>query len=184
MQDENLNRLDVSYGVDNDSESAETIKNMKKGKKKSKNVNVKARVEDKTVEAKIEEAPEKKPSLITEINEMKANNETRTPEFAEKMGELENILGVNEINPFGTNELDVFEGKLKGMSNSDLQDLAYKVGLNPYIPGPQLKAVLKAEFKSYNRNNMRNSMPTKVETIKLDPNNPDHAETIKIIGEI
>ena len=183
MQDENLNRLDVSYGVDNDSESAETIKNMKKGKKKSKMVQAKTQVEAKTEEAKTEEAP-KKPSLISEINEMKANNETRTPEFAQKMGELENILGVNEINPFGTNELDVFEGKLKGMSNSDLQDLAYKVGLNPYIPGPQLKGVLKAEFKSYNRNNMRNSMPTKVETIKLDPNNPDHAETIKIIGEI
>lgn len=178
MQDENLNRLDVSYGVDNDSESAETIKNMKKGKKKSNMAQAKTQVE-----AKTEEAP-KKPSLISEINEMKANNETRTPEFAQKMSELENILGVNEINPFGTNELDVFEEKLKGMSNSDLQDLAYKVGLNPYIPGPQLKGILKAEFKSYNRNNMRNSMPTKVETIKLDPNNPDHAETIKIIGEI
>ncbi len=183
MQEENSNRLDISYGVDNDSESAETIKNMKKGKKKSKKVQVKAQVEAKTEEVKTEEAP-KKPSLISEINEMKANNETRTPEFAQKMGELENILGVNEINPFGTNELDVFEDKLKGMSNSDLQDLAYKVGLNPYIPGPQLKSVLKAEFKSYNRNSMRNSMPTKVDTIKLDPSNPDHAETIKIIGEI
>jgi hypothetical protein len=178
MQDENQNKLDVSYGVDNDSASAETIKNMKKGKKKSNMAQAKTQVE-----AKTEEAP-KKPSLISEINEMKARNDTRSPEFAKKMSELENILGVDQINPFGTNELDVFEDKLKGMSERDLQDMAYKVGLNPYIPGQQLKGVLKSEFKSYNRNNMRNSMPTKVDTIKLDPNNPDHAETIKIIGEV
>lgn len=183
MQDKNSNKLDVSYGVDNDSESAETIKNMKKSNKKSKNVKGKTQAQAKTEEVKVEKTS-KKPSLITEINEMKAKNDTRSPEFAKKMSELENILGVDQINPFGTNELDVFEGKLKGMSERDLQDLAYKVGLNPYIPGPQLKGVLKAEFKSYNRNNMRNSMPTKVDTIKLDPNNPDHAETIKIIGEV
>ena len=168
--------MDVSYGVDQDSPSA------KKSKKTSKKSN-KYKKTEKTVTAN-NKTKEKKPSLITEINEMKAKNDTRSPEFAKKMGELENILGVDKINPFGTNELDVFEGKLKGMSERDLQDLAYKVGLNPYIPSQQLKGVLKSEFKSYNRNNMRNSMPTKVDTIKLDPNNPDHAETIKIIGEI
>lgn len=179
MQDENSNRLDVSYGVDNDSESAETIKNMKKGNKHTKKAQIKTQVE-----AKTEEAPKKKPSLISEINEMKANNETKTPEFAEKMGKLEAILGVDKINPFGTNELDVFEKNLKGISESALQDLAYKVGINPYAPHSALKGMLRSEFKSYNRNNMRNSMPTKVDSIKLDPNNPDHAETIKIIGEI
>jgi hypothetical protein len=171
MKEENSNEMDVSYGVDQDSESAKySYKKSKKKMKKSK--------------AKQEKAEPKKPSLITEINEMKANNETRTPEFSKKMSELENILGVSEINPFGTNELDVFEDKLKGMSESDLQDLAYKVGLNPYIPGPQLKGVLRNEFKSYNRNSMRNSLPSKTDAIKLDPNNPDHQETIKIIGEI
>ena len=169
MEEENSKDMEVSYGVDKDSPSAKKPKKNKKG--------------NKTAVAK-KETPEKKPSLISEINEMKAKNETRTPEFAKKMGELENILGVDQINPFGTNEFDVFEEKLKGMTERDLQDLAYKVGLNPYVPVPALKGVLKAEFKSYNRNNMRNSMPTKVDTIKLDPNNPDHEETIKIIGEI
>ena len=179
MQDENLNRLDISYGVDNDSESAETIKNMKKGNKKSESKEVK----DEVI-ANTEETPKKKPSLISEINEMKANNKTRTPEFADKMSKLEAILGVDRINPFGTNELDVFENNLKGMSESNIQDLAYKVGINPYVPVQQLKNILRGEFKNYNRNNMRNSMPTKVDSIKLDPNNPAHAETIKIIGEI
>ena len=177
MQDKNSKKMKMSYGVDSESESAKYNKRKSKKKKQDKTSSSKS-------EAKEVEAPAKKPSLISEINEMKAKNETRNPEFAKKMSELENILGVNEINPFGTNELDVFEDKLKGMSESDLQDLAYKVGLNPYIPGPQLKSVLKNEFKSYNRNSMRNSLPSKTDAIKLDPNNPDHAETIKIIGEI
>jgi hypothetical protein len=172
MEEDKSKKMDVSYGVDEDSESAKVRK-----KKKTKQTK-------KSTASKKDNVPNKKPSLIDEIDEMKANNETRTPEFAKKMEKLEEVLGVDKINPFGTNELDVFEEKLKGMSERDLQDLAYKVGLNPYIPGPQLKGVLVAEFKSYNRNNMRNSMPTKVDTIKLDPNNPDHAETIKIIGEI
>lgn len=169
MEEENSKDMEVSYGVDNDSPSAKKPKKLKKSKS--------------TSVAK-KETTKKKPSLISEINEMKANSQTRTPEFAKKMGELESILGVDKINPFGTNEFDVFEGNLKGMSERDLQDLAYKVGVNPYVPAQALKNILKAEFKSYNRNNMRNSMPTKVDTIKLDPNNPDHEETIKIIGEI
>ena len=160
------NKMDVSYGVEDASIKKEDPTKAEKQEASAK-------------------APEPvKKNLIHEINEMKANNETKTPEFSKKMGDLEKILGVDQINPFGTNELDVFEEKLKAMTESDLQDIAYKVGMNPYVPGPQLKNMLRGEFKSYNRNNMRNAMPTKTEAIKLDPNNPDHAETIKILGEI
>jgi len=174
MEDKNSKDMDVSYGVDSESESAKEItKKSSKTQKKTKKS-----------KASKEKSVEKKPSLITEIEQMKANNETRTPEFSKKMAELENILGVDKINPFGTNELDVFEEKLKGMTEADLQDLAYKVGLNPYVPGSQLKGVLRQEFKSYNRNNMRNAMPTKTEAIKLDPNNPKHKKTLDILGEI
>ena len=47
-----------------------------------------------------------------------------------------------------------------------------------------LKNNLIREFKAYNRNNMRNIMPEAQNAIKLDPNNPQHAKTIKILGEI
>lgn len=173
MEEENSEKMDVSYGVDSDSDSAKDInKKEKKPKKVKKSI------------AKKEEAKEKKPSLISEINEMKANNETKSPEFTKKMSQLEEVLGIDRVNPFGTNELDVFEEKLKGMTEAGLQDLAHKVGLNPYRPGPQLKNVLRQEFKAYNRNSMRNIMPTKTEAIKLDPNNPKHKKTLDILGEI
>lgn len=199
MEEQDSKKMRVSYGIETPYDSAE-IQNepMKKSSKKTKNNQLKSKAVDNTLQEEQEvvkavdteapkEAVEEKPkkrNLVEEINEMKANNETQTPEFTKKMSELEVILGVDEINPFGTNELDIFEEKLKGLSESGLQDLAYKVGMNPYQSGPVLKGALRNEFKSYNRNNMRNVMPTKTSAIKLDPNNPQHAKTIKILGEI
>jgi hypothetical protein len=43
-------------------------------------------------------------TLIDEINEMRASNSTNTPEFVAKMRELEILLGVSQISPFGTKE--------------------------------------------------------------------------------
>ena len=179
MEQENSKKSDISYGVDNDSESAEVIKKMKKTTKKSKKAKVKTEVA-----AGVKGDPEKKPSLIREINEMKANNETRTPEFAEKMAKLENILGVDQLNPFGTNEMDIFETNLKGMSYADLRQLAQKVGVSPFQTEARLKIVLRQQFKDQNKNNMRNIMPQSSSVMKLDPSNPKHAETLRILGEI
>ena len=172
--------MDVSYGVDKSQESADiTPKEAKKSKKSTKKT--------KKVVAKKEKAEEPKPkkkTLIDEINEMKANNDVNSPEFREKMSKLEQILGVDEVNPFGTNEPDIFEDKIKGMTYSDMRDLAYKVGINPFMGQSELKASLLKEFNASNKNNMRNIMPTASSVVKLDPKNPKHAETLRILGEI
>jgi len=163
MEEENSKKMDVSYGVDKQEESK---------KKTSKK---------KTVKAK---ETKKKKSLIDDINEMKASGKVNTPEFREKMAKLENVLGVDQINPFGTNELDIFEDKLKGCTFNDLRNLAQKVGLNPFQSEAQLKGVLLREFKSQNKNNMRNIMPQSSSVMELDPNNPQHKKTLDILGEI
>lgn len=166
--------MNVSYGVDKiediPTEEIQEIKGVEE---------VEQVEEEKAEESK----PAPKKNLIDEINEMKANGDVNSDEFIEKMTKLESVLGVDSINPFGTNELDIFEAKLKGMTTSDLQDLAYKVGINPYMHDASLKSNLIREFKAYNRNNMRNIMPEAQNAIKLDPNNPQHAKTIKILGE-
>ena len=118
MEEQESNKMHVSYGVESSDESAEIQKNpMKKSSKKTKNKQIKSTAVDKAAEevkeSVVSEEKPKKKGLVEEINEMKANNETRTPEFTKKMAELETILGVDEINPFGTNELDIFEEKLK-----------------------------------------------------------------------
>jgi hypothetical protein len=173
MEEDNSKEMDVSYGVD---KQEEVDSKPKKTSKKSKKTTKKKVVKE-------QKAPKKK-NLIDEINEMKASGKINTPEFREKMSKLENILGVDEINPFGTNESDIFEDNLKSMNYADLRQLAHRVGVNPFQVESILRNVLKNEFKAQNKNNMRNIMPEASTTIKLDPNNPQHKKTLDILGEI
>jgi hypothetical protein len=109
---------------------------------------------------------------------------TNGKNFTERQRELEELLGINKISPFGTYELEVFEDNLKGCTHSDLQKLAQRVGLNPFLDKSRLKSSLIKEFVAYSKNSRRASIPQPVSQFRLDPNNPDHAKTIKILGEI
>lgn len=122
--------------------------------------------------------------LLAELDYMKSIGATNTKEFKEKTKELEILLGVNTINPFGTNELDIFEDDLKSMSLSDMRKLAEKIGINSMQDRPTLKTILINEFKASNRNNRRNIMPNSINSVILDPKNPLHAEALKILGDI
>lgn len=173
MEEENSKKMDVSYGVEKPEDAGQLKKPSKKKKKVTKKVTEKAEAEVKP-----------KKTLIDEINEMKAKGEVNTAEFREKMQKLESVLGVDQINPFGTNELDIFEEKMKGANYNDLRNLALKVGVNPFQPHGQLKAILIKEFKAQNKNNMRNIMPQSSTVMELDPNNPQHKKTLDILGEI
>lgn len=128
----------------------------------------------------IASAPKK--TLIQEIEEMKASGLVGTPEFTDKMRELEVMLGVSEISPFGTNELEIFEQNLAEMSLSDMQKLALKIGTNPYHEKPILKKSLIREFTAYTRNSRRNIMPTAVQSFVIDHNNPKHKELLKLLN--
>jgi len=179
MEKENSDEMDVSYGVEKEKEPYKFKRTKSKTETITSDTPEASEVED-SVDAT---AKDTEGNLIDQINSMKANGDIKNPEFKKKMRELEEVLGVDQINPFGTNEIDIFEDKLKEMNSADMQNLAYKVGINPY-QGKSLKNNLMREFMGYNRNNMRNSMPSATQAIKLDPNNPQHAETIKILGEI
>ena len=122
-----------------------------------------------------------KKTLIQEIEEMKASGSVRTPEFTDKMRELEVMLGVSQISPFGTNELEIFEQNLAEMSLSDMQKLALKIGTNPYHEKPILKKSLIREFTAYTRNSRRNIMPSAVQSFVIDHNNPKHKQLLKLL---
>lgn len=124
-------------------------------------------------------APKK--TLIQEIEEMKASGLVSTAEFTNKMRELEVMLGVSQISPFGTNELEIFEQNLAEMSLSDMQKLAMKIGTNPYHEKPILKKSLIREFTAYTRNSRRNIMPAAVQSFVIDHNNPKHKELLKLL---
>ena len=130
-----------------------------------------------------QEKPVKK-GIIEEIQEMKERGEINTAAYKEKIRELEVILGVKELSPFGTNELEIFEDKLKTMNLTDMMRMAEKAGLNAYLDRPRLKTALLKEFKAYTRNNRRNIIPNPVKQPELDPNNPVHASTIKMLQDL
>jgi hypothetical protein len=122
--------------------------------------------------------------LLAELDHMKSIGSTNTEEFKAKTKELEILLGVDTINPFGTNELDIFEDNLKSMTLADMRKLAEKIGINSMQDRPTLRTILINEFKASNRNNRRNIMPNSINSVILDPKNPLHAEALKILGDI
>jgi hypothetical protein len=130
-----------------------------------------------------EPEPKRPKGLLAQIEEMKSNGLTATPEFTEKMRELERALGTDTTNPFGTADYEVFEQDLNRMTFSDLQSMASKHGISPSLRAETMKDLLKKAFQNWNRSSMRNAMPAPSEGIRLDPNNPQHAKTIKILNE-
>lgn len=122
-------------------------------------------------------------TLLSDIEQLKNEGKTNTDEFRSKVRQLEVLLGVESINPFGTNELDIFEENMREMTLADIRKLAERVGVNPYLDKPALRTILRKEFIAVNRNNRRNIMPSPVNSFVLDRNNPKHANVMKILGE-
>ena len=120
-----------------------------------------------------QEKPAKK-GIVEEIQEMRERGEINTAAYKEKIKELEVALGVEHI----------FEDNLKSMNLTDMMRMAEKAGLNPHLDRSRLKTALLKEFKAYTRNNRRNIIPNPVKQPELDPNNPAHASTIKMLQDL
>jgi hypothetical protein len=104
-------------------------------------------------------------------------------EYKDKVLKLEKILGVQEVNPFKTTDPQVFEERLAEMNYAEMQALAMRVGLSPYLQKPQLKKALAKQCRSYNLNATGKMLALSAKSVKLDPNNPQHQKTLKILGE-
>lgn len=116
-------------------------------------------------------------------NELNSLEHVNGKEYKEKLLKLEKILGVQEVNPFKTTDLQVFEDRLAEMNYAEMQALAMRVGLSPYLQKPQLKKALVKECRNYNLNATGKLLPLATKSIQLDPNNPQHQKTLKILGE-
>ena len=123
-------------------------------------------------------------NLLEDISAMRRNNEVGTDQFVDKMRKLEVLLGVSEISPFGTNELEIFERTLSEASHSEMQKIASKVGINPFKDRQNLKSSLLREFSAYTKNSRRYIMPSSVNSFVVDSNNPKHQKLIKILNDV
>ena len=66
----------------------------------------------------------------------------------ERVRDLEEILGVKEVNPFKTTDANKFESDIQEMSLNDLRTLAVKSGVFPSGNKTSLKNKLRKECKS------------------------------------
>lgn len=118
---------------------------------------------------------------MRDINDLEFTN---GKQYAKKQRELEEMLGISQISPFGTYDYDIFKQKLKESTQADLQKLAHRVGLNPFLDKSRIKTALEREFLSYTKNARKNLIPQQPKQIVLDKNNPQHQQTLKILGEL
>lgn len=100
----------------------------------------------------------------------------------QKVKDLERILGVEKTNAFGTHNLEIFKEKLSDMTIVDMQHLCEKIGIFASGSRQELRDKLLREFKSSARGTI--SMTIENPSLKLDPTNPNHKETIRILKEI
>jgi hypothetical protein len=119
--------------------------------------------------------------MSTNLDDLELSN---GKEYFDKQKELEELLGISKISPFGTYDLDIFKQKLKESSQVDLQKLAHRVGLNPFLDKSRIKGALEKEFIAYTKNMRKNLIPQASKQIILDKNNPQHQQTLKILGDI
>lgn len=100
----------------------------------------------------------------------------------ERVKQLEEILGIKKMNPFGTSNLEVFKEKLSEMTIVDMQHMCEKVGIFASGSRQEIREKLLREFKSTNKGTI--SMMVQNPSLILDPNNPKHQKTLKILKEI
>lgn len=124
--------------------------------------------------------PEPKKSELDNLN--LADGKVHSDPDIEKVKQLEEILGIKKMNPFGTSNIEIFKEKLNEMTIVDMQHMCEKIGIFASGSRQQIKEKLIREFKSTNKGTI--SMLVQNPSIVLDPNNPQHKETLKILREI
>ena len=100
----------------------------------------------------------------------------------ERVKMLEEILGIKKSNPCGTSNIEIFREKLQEMTLIDLQHMCEKIGIFASGSRQDILDKLLREFKSTNKGTI--SMLINNPSLILDPNNPQHQKTIKILREI
>lgn len=105
----------------------------------------------------------------------------RNQDAIQKVKDLEELLGMKEMNPYGTLDKEVFAEKLQEMTSTDLQNLAIRVGIPPSRDRLSLKDNLKKSFHSFIRQHGSNAFFPPQPAI--DTNSPNYKSAVKLLRE-
>jgi len=95
--------------------------------------------------------------------------------------ELEELLGIHEMNPYKTLNKEIFSQKIESMSVSDMTSLAIEVGVPPTQNTSQLKKQLIQSFDLYARRHDVN-VPSPAQPI-IDESSPNYENTVRLFKE-
>ena len=121
-----------------------------------------------------------KPSTLENLT--LADGKVNVDPDIQKIKELEDILGIKKLNPFGTSNIEIFKEKLNEMTILDMQNMCEKIGIFASGSRLDIKEKLLRQFRSFNKGSI--SMTVQNPVIQLDPNNPEHQKTLKLLREL
>ena len=99
----------------------------------------------------------------------------------QKMKDLEEILGIKSVNPYGTLNREIFEEKLGDMTLTDMQSMAMQIGYPPTRDRHALKKGLRKSFDSFLKSHSVGAV-YQPEPI-FDQNSPNYKEAVRLFSE-
>lgn len=99
----------------------------------------------------------------------------------QKMKDLEEILGIRQMNPYGTLNREIFDEKLDDMTHTDLQNLAMQIGYPPTRDRHALKKGIRKSFDSFLKSHSVGAV-FQAQPI-FDENSPNYKEAVKLFSE-
>ena len=126
--------------------------------------------------------PVEKPLKASQLDELTfTDGKAQVDPDIEKVKNLEEILGIKKLNPFGTTKLNIFEEMLKDMTMVDMQNMCEKIGIFASGSRQQIKEKLIREFRSSQKGSI--SLAVQNTSFTLDSNNPAHKEAIRLLKD-
>ena len=109
------------------------------------------------------------------------DGKNRKEEDIENLRNLEELLGVRSMNPYGTLNQEIFAEKLESMTLTDLQNLSIKIGIPPTRNSIELKKNLKKSLDIYIRqHNIGSSVSARP---IIDPSSPNYESVVRLFKE-
>ena len=117
----------------------------------------------------------------TPLEDLQQTNGKLYEPTVDQVRKLEEILEVKKTNPFGTNELRIFEENVASMNLTDMQEVAVRAGVFPSGNRTVLKNKLIKAFKAEGFG-INKSVVESDHQVTLDPKNKKHKEIIDYLN--
>ena len=125
-----------------------------------------------------QESPKKELDISTLEEFEITDGKDRDDEAIKKLKDLEELLGMRQMNPYGTLDREIFDEKLDDMTATDMQNLAMQIGFPPTRDRMALKRGLRKSFDSFLKSHSVGAV-FQPEPI-FDENSPNFKETVRL----